>query len=270
MKITIVTAALNAEEFIADTMHSVLSQKGNFNLEYILVLGNSSDNTDQIVAKVVGEYENTHITVTTLHRENYGLYDAIVFGFNHSSGEVMGYLNADDVYYPGTIQKIVETFANNDAIRWLTGKPNTINSSGRSFYIQMPIIYSRRLIRKGYYGTKLPFIQQECTFWSRSAWMSVNSQALKSYKLAGDFFIWHSFATEKIILFQINSILAGFRSHGNQLSKLNSDQYLAEFTTIKHNSNILEHFILSPLIWALTYLLNDNLKPYINYRRFIQ
>ncbi len=91
MKISIVTVAYNAESTIRDTIESVLSQK-NIDLEYIIIDGNSSDNTMSIVE----EYKD-QISKCVSEKDK-GIYDAMNKGVALATGDVIGILNSDDFY----------------------------------------------------------------------------------------------------------------------------------------------------------------------------
>ncbi|HEY2584809.1 MAG TPA: glycosyltransferase, partial [Tepidisphaeraceae bacterium] len=102
-KITIVTPVKNGAEWIRHTIESVLGQ-GYPHLEYIVVDGGSTDDTP----KIIGEYRDR---IDGIIREpDEGMYDAIAKGFDAATGDVFGYLNADDVLEPGGLQRVGEYF----------------------------------------------------------------------------------------------------------------------------------------------------------------
>jgi glycosyltransferase involved in cell wall biosynthesis len=90
-KITLITPCYNAETYIGRCIESVVSQGYN-NLEYIIVDGNSSDNT----LGIVNRYKN-HIT-KIISEPDENLYDAINKGIEIATGDVIGVLNADDFF----------------------------------------------------------------------------------------------------------------------------------------------------------------------------
>jgi len=91
LKISIITVVYNGEKTIADTIRSVIGQNF-FNKEYIIVDGASTDNT----LKVVSQYEE-HIA-SVISEPDGGIYDAMNKGIAMATGDVIGILNADDVY----------------------------------------------------------------------------------------------------------------------------------------------------------------------------
>lgn len=109
MKVSIVTAAYNAEEFIENCIESVLSQQ-MADIEYIIIDGNSSDNTLPIIKKY-----HEHISVLISEKDK-GIYDAMNKGIRVATGDVIGILNADD-FFPGKniMQQIVQKFEDSQA-----------------------------------------------------------------------------------------------------------------------------------------------------------
>jgi glycosyltransferase involved in cell wall biosynthesis len=106
-KITIITVVKNSEKTIERCIKSVLSQNYN-NLEYIIIDGNSSDGTE----KIINKYKNqiTKIIIA----EDSGIWDAMNKGINLASGEVLGFLNADDYYYDNIFEIVNNYFLNNN------------------------------------------------------------------------------------------------------------------------------------------------------------
>jgi glycosyltransferase involved in cell wall biosynthesis len=105
MKISIITVCCNSEATIEDTILSVLSQSYD-NIEYILVDGASSDATLSIIKRYSRKI--SHI----ISEPDNGTYDAMNKGISIASGDVIGILNSDDIYYKETVlEKVVSAFA---------------------------------------------------------------------------------------------------------------------------------------------------------------
>lgn len=104
LKISIVTVAYNAEDTIADTIKSVAEQSYP-NIEYIIVDGGSSDGTVDVIRK----YEN-HIH-DWVSEADQGIYDAMNKGIAMATGDVIGILNADDIYaHSDVLQEAASAF----------------------------------------------------------------------------------------------------------------------------------------------------------------
>lgn len=91
MKISVITPSLNQGEFIEKTIQSVLNQEGDFELEYIVIDGGSTDNTLDIIKK----YQDSLIWVSEKDR---GQSDAINKGFNMASGDLLAWLNSQMIH----------------------------------------------------------------------------------------------------------------------------------------------------------------------------
>jgi len=107
MLVSIITVALNARSTIEDTIKSVLGQIYK-NVEYIIIDGGSTDGTVDIINK----YRDRVSRV--ISEPDKGIYDGMNKGILTASGDIIGFLNADDMFYDNTvIQGIVSAFTDN-------------------------------------------------------------------------------------------------------------------------------------------------------------
>ncbi len=107
MKISIITVVYNNEKKIKETIESVLSQK-NIDLEYIIIDGASTDNTLNVV-----NYYKDNISIIVSECDN-GIYDAMNKGISKATGDIIGILNSDDIYYDeNVLQNVLMNFDNN-------------------------------------------------------------------------------------------------------------------------------------------------------------
>ncbi|PWR76195.1 glycosyltransferase family 2 protein [Methanospirillum stamsii] len=100
--VSIITPSYNQGRFIRQTIESVLNQKYP-NIEYIIIDGGSSDNTLEIIK----EYESK---IKWISEKDNGQSDAINKGFSMANGEIIAWLNSDDIYLEDAIQKAVDFF----------------------------------------------------------------------------------------------------------------------------------------------------------------
>jgi glycosyltransferase involved in cell wall biosynthesis len=96
MKISIITVVYNNKETIQDAINSVLSQSYE-NLEYIIVDGASTDGTVEVVNEIIRIHSNKNIKF--ISEKDNGTYDAMNKGIDLASGDIVGTLNSDDLYY---------------------------------------------------------------------------------------------------------------------------------------------------------------------------
>ena len=102
-KLSIITPSYNQGEFLEATIKSVIDQ-GYPNLEYIIIDGGSTDNSVEIIKK----YEK-HLAYWVSEKDK-GQTDAINKGLWKSTGEILGWINSDDIYVDGTFNKVIKAF----------------------------------------------------------------------------------------------------------------------------------------------------------------
>jgi glycosyltransferase involved in cell wall biosynthesis len=106
MKISVLTPSFNSGKYIERAINSVLNQDYS-NWEHIIVDGDSSDNTIEVLKK----YEH----LVWVSEKDKGQSDAMNKAFNMSSGDIIVYLNADDYFLPNVFKEIVKTFQETNA-----------------------------------------------------------------------------------------------------------------------------------------------------------
>ncbi len=113
MKISIITVAYNSASTIRDTIESVLAQSYR-NIEYILIDGDSYDNTLDIIKEYEPKFEGRLRWVSA--KDN-GIYDAMNKGLSRTTGDVVAILNSDDVYCDTcALEKVIAVFKKNDRL----------------------------------------------------------------------------------------------------------------------------------------------------------
>lgn len=230
MKFSIITPVWNGADKITRTIDSVLSQpsvkRGENQINYIVVDGASEDGT----AEVARGYEDPRISV--ISRPDRGMYDALADGLALADGDVTCYLSAGETYDRNAFEVVSDVFQRYDDINWLTGCTATRNERGQIIESRLPHDYQRRMILTAMHGTRLPFVQQESTFWRTTLNGLIDIERLRQLRFAGDFFIWTEFAREHD-LYVVNSILASFTCEPGQLSAVNADAYLEEMHSVR-------------------------------------
>jgi glycosyltransferase involved in cell wall biosynthesis len=250
MKFLIVTPSFNDSKNLRDSIYSVLSQKGNFVIEHIIVDCNSSDQTVGILKRLELDLQNCRkiyncsaYTLRWISEYDYGMYDAIIKGFNMSTGDIMAWINSDDLYQEGAFNEVYNIFKTNKNVLWVKGITDYIDESEIKSYGHLNK-YNQNFIKKGLYGTIGPFIQQAGVFWRRELWNRIDHTEIVNYQLAGDFRLWQLFA-EKTYLYSFDKHTSIFRRRKGQKSR-NKDKYLKEAkktVNINYLEKIFYYFI---------------------------
>jgi glycosyltransferase involved in cell wall biosynthesis len=204
-------------------MDSILSQ--NYpNLEYIVMDGGSTDNSVEIIKK----YQK-HLTYWQSKPDG-GQYYAINEALKRTSGEIMAWLNSDDKYHSAALFKVAYFFSAHKDIEWLTGRPTVLDADGNFtlIYDYLPVFSRKKFLNKDYGN---PFIQQESTFWRRSLWDKAGGRLCTDLDFAGDLELWVRFFRHAQ-LFTVDTLLGGYRLHGNQKAALFMDKYIREATKV--------------------------------------
>jgi glycosyltransferase involved in cell wall biosynthesis len=222
---SIVTPCLNQSAFVEAALQSVAIQ--NVEVEHIVRDGGSTDGSVDVIRA-----HSAHRLAWTSEPDD-GQYDALQKGFDASSGELMGWLNADDFYVPGALQVVESVFAQHPEIEWLTTTVGAIaNADGGIVRTLSLTRYSKdafyrgfNLPSRGWYAGS--FIPQESTFWRRSLWERAGSRLDTSLSHAGDFELWARFYRHAE-LWCVNALLGVYRSQPAQKTSTVMGDYLDE------------------------------------------
>jgi glycosyltransferase involved in cell wall biosynthesis len=157
MKFSVVTPSLNQGRFLEETIQSVLSQ-GSPNLEYIIIDGGSTDGSVDIIKK----YEKK--LSYWVSEKDRGQSDAINKGLRRASGEILAWLNSDDCYLPGTLERVAEFFSSHPAVDLVYGDLLLIDGGGKTLGIRRVVPYNYTLALYG-----LSTVPQPSAFFRRRA-----------------------------------------------------------------------------------------------------
>jgi glycosyltransferase involved in cell wall biosynthesis len=245
-KISIVTPSLNQAQFLEKTILSVLNQ--NYpNLEYIIIDGGSLDKS----VKIIQKYEK-YLTYWVSEKDK-GQAEAINKGFQKSTGQILAWLNADDLYLPDTLFKVKSIFEKFGEINFLYGHSVLIDQRDNIIRIcyTVPQTYSSYIYDRG--GN----VFQGSVFWKRDTFYKYSGLDSKlyfalEYKLLDNFFKYEKG-------FFLNDILAAYRIHKeSKSSTVNAKLVVEEFKSIrKIKGNILLRFYYRIRRW-IHYLFYSN------------
>jgi glycosyltransferase involved in cell wall biosynthesis len=209
-KFSIVTPSFNQAQFIERTLQSVMDQQGDFSVEHIVIDGGSTDGTPGILEKYAPG-------IKYFSGPDRGMADALNKGIALASGDVVGWINTDDVYLPGTFAKVSGYFNLHPECQWLFGNCRIIDEEDREVR-KWITAYKNGLLRNFRYDRLLleNFISQPAVFMRRSALERVGPVDI-SLPTAMDYDLWLRFARIGEPGY-IDDYLSCFRMHRDSIS----------------------------------------------------
>jgi len=218
VKFSIVTPSFNQAGFIERTLNSVQGQQADFGVEHIVIDGGSTDGTLEILEKYSGR-------IRYFSGPDRGMADALNKGFGMASGNIIGWLNSDDLYLPGTLQKTAEYFEQHPGCLWLYGNCRIIDEDDHEIR-RWITAYKNRLARNFSYERLLVenFISQPAVFMRREA-LEAAGQVDTTLPTAMDYDLWLRLAKLGKPGY-LSDDLACFRVHKGSIS---ARSYRAQF-----------------------------------------
>ncbi|HXQ37066.1 MAG TPA: FkbM family methyltransferase [Anaerolineales bacterium] len=205
--ISIVTPSYNQGKYIERTIRSVLDQ-GYPQLQYVIQDGNSSDNTLDIIQSF--QEKLFHVEA----RKDNGQAHAINLGFHHTSGEIMAYLNSDDVLLPGTLRYVADYFARHHDIDVVYGHRVIIDENDQEIGRWILPPHDPDVILWADY------IPQETLFWRRSLWEKIGGSLDESYRFALDWDLIVRFHNAGAKFSRLPRFLGAFRLQAEQKTSM--------------------------------------------------
>ncbi len=220
--ITVVTPCLNAAGTIAEALESVRSQ-GYPRVEHLVIDGGSTDETLEILRKAEG--------VRVISEPDGGRVEAVNKGVAMASGEVVGWLNADDRYEPGALHAVGEVFAGRPDTPWVTGYCRIIDGAGREIRRGVTA-YKNAFLRRFSYRLYLTqnFVSDPATFVRRDVLLDAGPLDDR-YAISHDYDLWLRVARrgDPIVL---RRYLSSFRMVEGTLSMEGFERQFAEHAEV--------------------------------------
>lgn len=266
-KISIVMPCFNSVDFIERSIRSVIEQNYE-NFELFIKDGGSDDGTVDIIRFYAKKYPNI---VRWVSSKDKGQTDAINIGMEEVKGDILTYLNADDVYKKGTLEEVADFFIKNPSVMWVYGRADIINSD--DVEIRRWITHYKNFWLSNYsYSTLLilNYISQMATFWRKDAAVNTGQFDITQHFVM-DYDYWLRLGKRYKAGF-INKYLASFRITAmNKSSTGFVKQFRDEFEVAKKytdNSFIIFlhklHYILIIFIYFILKILQNFSSPKFN------
>lgn len=201
--ISMVTPSFQQANFVGRTLDSVLSQ--NYpKLEYFVQDGGSTDGTTEVL-RLYGDRLAGWVS-----KKDGGQSQAINLGFARVSGEIMAWLNSDDLLMPGALHRVGEYFAQHPDVDVVYGNRILIDEEDREIGRWVLPAHDDEVL------SWADFIPQETLFWRRSIWEKAGGHIDESFRFAMDWDLLQRFRNAGARMVRLPDFLGAFRIHGAQ------------------------------------------------------
>ncbi|MEM7143743.1 MAG: glycosyltransferase family 2 protein [Verrucomicrobiota bacterium] len=223
MKLSVLTPALNCENYLQRAIDSTLAQH-HPNWEHIVVDGGSTDNTLDILA------DNEHITWVSESDE--GQSDAMNKAFAMSTGEIILYLNADDMVAPGTFEYVLEYFESQPQCQFLVG--DLLKAMDDKHYLDTPSISLDEIIK--YWPCRFP-LNPVSYYYKRNV-----QQRIGRFPVSNHFTMDYWFLLRAYKFFKIDKSDRVFGTYFFDGTNKSSDAERAQFSLRSVQQDFLKEF----------------------------
>ena len=239
LKLSIITVSYNSEKTIYDTIKSVYNQDYD-NIEYIIVDGNSSDNTTNIIKEFEPKFNGK---IKWISESDKGIYDAMNKGLMMATGDIVGILNSDDFFTSDdVISTVNETFEkyNPDAIY---GDIHFVNDDNLNKIVRY---YSSKIFKRGL--MRFGFMPAHPSFYIKKECFDKFGLYNTTYKIAADFeFLLRTIYIGRIKTQYIAKDFVTMRTGGISTSGINSHKQIMKehIRAFKENNVFTNRVLLS-------------------------
>ena len=247
-KVSIVTPSFNQAPFLEQTLRSVLEQDYP-NLEYIVIDGGSTDGSLEIIHKYADRLAYWQ------SQPDQGQTDAINQGFARASGEILAWLNSDDLLLPGAVSVAVRALHEHPEAAMVYGDALLINAEGKTIGKFPAAQTDYRKLRRGYVH-----IPQQASFFRADLWQQVAPLDVSFY-FAMDYDLWVRLAALAPLVY-VPEFWAAFRLHGAGKSIAADDRCWPEMLRVHYRDG---GKALSPIVFK--YWLRKLVSPLLMHRR---
>jgi glycosyltransferase involved in cell wall biosynthesis len=202
-RISIVIPSKNHGQFLSHALDSLISQ-GYPNLEILISDCCSTDRTLDVIRK----YEK-HVTWWRSEPDD-GQAQAINKAFEVATGDILGWLNSDDVLLPGALHSIASTFCSDSTVDVVYGQRILMDEDGKPFRSWWIPYHSRKVLNL------VDPIPQETMYWRRHIWEATGGKLNQDFQFAMDWDFLDRLSEAKARFYLINRYLGGFRVHASQ------------------------------------------------------
>ena len=237
--VTIVTPSFNQGQFVEETIQSVLNQTYP-NIEYIFVDGGSTDTTMEIAEKYKEQID------VIIHEKDKGQADAINKGFMLAKGELVGWINSDDILYPDCVEKIVELYQSNpDGAIFYHSYNDMIDEKGNPIKTYQHIIPNRQHLLQENYN-----VIQQGSFYNLRLVEKVNYLNIDNHYCM-DLDLWLNLLKNGSIIYTQDTPHSAFRIYPGTKTDTGKEKFLINIYKILIKHGAKPYY---PTIWHRIYV----------------
>jgi glycosyltransferase involved in cell wall biosynthesis len=222
-KISVIIPSFNKVKFIQATLVSIFDQKYP-NLEVVVQDGGSTDGTLEILRK----YKKKYPKIIKLESKNdTGQAGAVNTGMNKATGDILTFINADDVYEKGSLQAVSDAYLTNSQALWFVGKGKVIDEGGVEI-AKFITWYKNLLLWLNSYKMLLTvnYLIQPSVFITGKCWKK-HKTFVGSGKFIMEYDMWLKIGKKEMPI-TIGKYLSSFRLTQKSFSRNNFDKTLSE------------------------------------------
>jgi glycosyltransferase involved in cell wall biosynthesis len=222
MKISIVTPSYNQAEYLGRTFSSVWNQEGDFELEHIVIDGGSTDESIEIIKKYDTLYRDGQFPFKCktfnfiwLSEQDEGQSDALNKGFSMSSGNILGWLNSDDMFCSNqSLQIVFKAFSEHETADIVLG--NTYVIDDNDHIINTPVL-TNNINNDDFQKNlkdiiKFDIIMQPSCLFKRKLWETFG---ISNHYYIMDWVLWIEAYKNNYKFFKIDDYIASYRQQDN-------------------------------------------------------
>lgn len=217
--VSIVTPTLNRVELLEYTLRSVRNQSYP-NLEHVVVDGGSTDGTLDLLRRYEGTY-----SLRWFSKADDGMYQAINRGLHLAEGQIVAYLNSDDLYFPWTVDVVVEAFGERPDADFVYGDAIAVEDSTGWQSLNFQPRFNRDYI------CRCGFLCQPTVFWRRRVGDEEGGFD-ESLKYVADCDYWMRTSKRRRFV-KVDEFLAIERNHGKTLRAEQMDALWSELASVR-------------------------------------
>jgi glycosyltransferase involved in cell wall biosynthesis len=217
--VSIVTPTFGRAELLRHTMASV---RGQFyrNIEHIVVDGGSTDGTVDLLRASEGTYPLRWVS-----EPDEGMYQAVNKGLRMASGDILAYLNSDDLYLPWTVEAVVDAFRRRADAGFVYGDVLVVDDADGRADIAFQLPFDLDHVRR------VGFLGQPAVFWRREAYEAVGPFDERLRYVADCDYWMRAGRTQRFV--KVDEVLAVERNHGATLREARGSQVWTELEAVR-------------------------------------